>query len=68
MGVGGDTEGDDVVLLTVALQLRLEASSHAAELSGTIPLYAPSCSDTDVRSVVISCLLPPSSSPSRLPS
>ena len=45
-------EGDEMVLLTDALQLRVEASSDAAELSGVIPLYAPSCSDADVCAVV----------------
>ena len=45
-------EGDEMVLLTDALQLRVEASSHAAELSGVIPLYAPSCSDPDVCAMV----------------
>ena len=45
-------EGDEMALLTDALQLRVEASSNAAELSGVIPLYAPSCSDADVCTMV----------------
>ena len=60
-------EGDEMVLLTDALQLRVAASSHAAELSGVIPLYAPSCSDADVRSMVIGFRLLSSRISSQIP-
>jgi hypothetical protein len=46
-------DGDDLLLLLEALQIRISAETEQAEVEGVLPMYAPACSDTDVRSMVI---------------